>query len=94
MKVYLSQITSIGNIYNISFESIVLDVENDFFDESYAAAQDLCKNIRLGKYFSGKDKSLILSMQLNVSEIPYSGYSMVTTSRKLRGKRAFQDSTL
>lgn len=94
MKVYLSQITNIGNIYNISFESIVLDVENDFFDESYAAAQDLCKNLRLGKYFSGKDKSLILSMNLNVSEIPYSQYSMVTTSRKLKGRRSLQDNML
>lgn len=94
MKVYLSQITSINNIYNVSFESIVLDVENDFFDESFAAAKDLCRNIRLGKYFSGKDKSLILSMSLDVTEIPYSQYSMVTTTRKLRTKGAFQDSTI
>lgn len=94
MKVYLSQITSINNIYNISFESIVLDVENDFFDESYAATQDLCKNVRLAKYFSGKDKSLLLSMSLNVSEIPYSQYSMVSAARKMKDKRLFQDSTI
>ncbi|WP_412471704.1 hypothetical protein [Halobacteriovorax sp. RT-1-4] len=94
MKINLSQITNLSNIYNISFESIVLDVENDFFEESFAAAKDLCKNIRLAKYFSGKDKSLILSMSLNVFEVPYSQYSMVTTARKLKAKRSFQESTI
>lgn len=76
-KVYLSQIIQEREVYSVSMDTVAFTVDSEIFEETFAAANDLCAKFSLYKYFEGMEKFEVQGLKLKVKEVPFSEFGLI-----------------
>lgn len=86
LSLNLVNIISDGDIYTLTYENVVVVVDDFIFEESFAAAKEFCQRLSLSKYFSGLEFFESNAAKIKVREVPYSEFALLKEADKQKQK--------